>query len=322
MLELVARRLAQGLVVVIAATMLAFAMFSFLGDPVNAMVNSEVTLDQRAALRKQLGLDRPLHIRYAAFVGDIMSGRFGISYQNQESVTRLIAGRLPATIELTCVAMLLTVFIGIPMGTYVALRRNSAAARGVEVASLVGVSMPTFAIGILLISVFSVWLGWLPGFGRGETRTLFGFWSTGLLTRSGLESIVLPAVTLALFQICLVLRLTRAEMLQVLRADYIRFAHARGLRPRAVHFRHALRNSAAPIITMLGLQFGTMIAFAVVTETVFQWPGVGLLLVQAVGTADVPVLATYLILIATLFVIINLLVDIACATVDPRLRAT
>lgn len=315
------RRLAQGIVVVVAATMLAFAMFSFLGDPVNAMVHSEVTLDQRAAMREQLGLNRPLPLRYAAFMGDVVSGRFGISYQNQESVIRIIANRLPATIELSAVAMLLTVLVGIPLGTYAALRRNSAAARGVEVASLVGVSMPTFAIGILLISVFAVWLEWLPGFGRGDTRTVLGFWTTGLLTRSGLESIILPAITLALFQICLVLRLTRAQMLQVLRADYIRFAHARGLVPRVVHFRHALRNSAAPIITMLGLQLGTMIAFAVVTETVFQWPGVGLLLVQAVASADVPVLAAYLILIATLFVIINLVVDIACASVDPRLRA-
>ena len=205
------------------------------------------------------------------------------------------------------------------MGVYTALRRNSWFSHVLLAVSLAGVSLPAFLIGILLILVFSVQLGWMPSFGRGEVVQL-GWWSTGLLTASGLKALVLPSITLRLFQMTLIQRLVRSEMLEVLRTDYIRFARARGLTDRAVHFGHALKNTLVPVITITGLQLGAIIAFAIITETVFQWPGMGLLFIQAVSFADVPVMAAYLCLIALFFVIINLVVDLLYYAVDPRLR--
>jgi len=298
---------------------IAFALFNYTGDPVAFMVGQDATVQEKAQLRSDLGLDQPFVVQFAHFIGNALQGDFGRSLRQGRAVSVLLAERLPATLELSLAAALLALAIGIPAGVYTALRRDSVSAHVLLAASLVGVSLPTFLIGILLILVFAVQLGWLPSFGRGDTVAL-GWWSTGLLTRSGLKALILPAVTLSLFQMTLIMRLVRAEMLEVLRTEYIKFAKARGLTDRAIHFGHALKNTLVPVITITGLQLGGIIAFALVTETVFQWPGLGLLFIQAVFFADIPVIAAYLCFIALVFVLLNLIVDLLYYAVDPRLR--
>src|SRR5215831_9035885 len=300
--------------------LIAFALFTFTGDPVTFMVGQDATQEQRAQLRTDLGLDQPFYIQFARFLGRAVQGEFGLSLRQGRPVSTLLKERLPATLELAATAAALALVLGIPAGVYTALRRNSWVSHLLLSVSLVGVSLPTFLIGILLILVFAVVLGWLPSFGRGETVAL-GWWTTGFLTKSGLKALILPAVTLSLFQMTLIMRLVRSEMLEVLRTDYIKFARARGLTDRAVHFGHALRNTLVPVITITGLQLGGIIAFAIVTETVFQWPGMGLLFIQSVQFADIPVMAAYLCLIALVFVLINLTVDLLYFAVHPRLRA-
>ena len=298
---------------------IAFALFNYTGDPVAFMVGQDATVQEKAQLRSDLGLDQPFVVQFAHFIGNALQGDFGRSLRQGRAVSVLLAERLPATLELSLAAALLALAIGIPAGVYTALRRDSVSAHVLLAASLVGVSLPTFLIGILLILVFAVQLGWLPSFGRGDTVAL-GWWSTGLLTRSGLKALILPAVTLSLFQMTLIMRLVRAEMLEVLHTEYIKFAKARGLTDRAIHFGHALKNTLVPVITITGLQLGGIIAFALVTETVFQWPGLGLLFIQAVFFADIPVIAAYLCFIALVFVLLNLIVDLLYYAVDPRLR--
>jgi peptide/nickel transport system permease protein len=319
MVAFVLQRLAQALVVMLAVGLIAFALFRFVGDPVVFMLGQDATPEDRAQMTRDLGLDRPFYVQYAHFVTRAVRGEFGLSLRQLRPVSTLIRERLPATLELSLVAALLALAAGIPMGVYTALRRGSWLSQVLLAVSLVGVSLPTFLIGILLILVFAVNLGWLPSFGRGETVAL-GWWSTGLLTVSGLKALILPAITLGLFQMTLIMRLVRSEMLEVLRTDYIRFARARGLSDRAIHFGHALKNTLVPVITVTGLQLGSIIAFAIITETVFQWPGMGLLFIQSVTFADVPVMAAYLCLIALFFVLINLVVDLLYYAVDPRLR--
>jgi len=319
MLAFILRRLAQAVLVMLAVGLIAFSLFRFVGDPVLFMLGQDATPEDRARITQMLGLDQPFYVQYAKFVVQAVQGNFGLSLRQAQPVSRLIAERLPATLELSMVAALFALAGGLSMGVYTALRRNSWLSQLMLAISLIGVSLPTFLIGILLILVFAVQLGWLPSFGRGETVAL-GWWSTGFLTASGLSSLILPAVTLGLFQMTLIQRLVRAEMLEVLRTDYIKFARARGLSDSAVHFGHALKNTLVPVITITGLQLGAIIAFAIITETVFQWPGMGLLFIQAVGFADVPVMAAYLCLIALFFVVINLVVDLLYYAVDPRLR--
>ncbi len=319
MLAFILRRLAQAVLVMLAVGLIAFSLFRFVGDPVLFMLGQDVTPEDRERITKQLGLDQPFYVQYARFVGRAMQGEFGLSLRQVQPVSRLIAERLPATLELSMVAALFALVGGVSMGVYTALRRNTWLSQIMLAVSLIGVSLPTFLIGILLILIFAVLLGWLPSFGRGDTVQL-GWWSTGFLTPSGLKSLILPAITLGLFQMTLIQRLVRSEMLEVLRTDYIKFARARGLSDRAVHFGHALKNTLVPVITITGLQLGAIIAFAIITETVFQWPGMGLLFIQAVSFADVPVMAAYLCLIALFFVIINLVVDLLYYAVDPRLR--
>jgi peptide/nickel transport system permease protein len=319
MLAFVLRRLAQAVLVMLVVGLIAFALFRFVGDPVVFMLGQDATPEDRARITRMLGLDQPFYVQYARFLGNALRGEFGLSLRQVQPVSTLILERLPATLELSVCAALLALAAGIVMGVYTALRRDSWLAQALLALSLVGVSLPTFLIGILLILVFSVLLGWLPSFGRGETVQI-GWWSTGLLTASGLKALVLPSITLGLFQMTLIQRLVRSEMLEVLRTDYIRFARARGLTDRAVHFGHALKNTLVPVITITGLQLGAIIAFAIITETVFQWPGMGLLFIQAVTFADVPVMAAYLCLIALFFVVINLVVDLLYYAVDPRLR--
>ena len=319
MLAFILRRLAQAVLVMLAVGLIAFSLFRFVGDPVLFMLGQDATPEDRVRITQMLGLDQPFYVQYANFVARAVQGNFGLSLRQVQPVSKLIAERLPATLELSMVAALLALVGGVSMGVYTALRRNSWLSQVMLAVSLIGVSLPTFLIGILLILVFAVQLGWLPSFGRGDTVSL-GWWSTGFLTASGLKSLILPSITLGLFQMTLIQRLVRAEMLEVLRTDYIKFARARGLTDRAVHFGHALKNTLVPVITITGLQLGAIIAFAIITETVFQWPGMGLLFIQAVGFADVPVMAAYLCLIALFFVIINLVVDLLYYAVDPRLR--
>jgi peptide/nickel transport system permease protein len=313
------RRILQSVAVMAVVAFIAFGLFNFTGDPVAFMVGPDATLADRARLRAELGLDRPFPVQFARFVDNAVHGDFGVSLRQGRPVATLLKERLPATLELSIAAALLALVVGIPLGVYTALRRDTWLSHLLLAGSLVGVSLPTFLIGILLILVFAVLLGWLPSFGRGETVAL-GWWTTGLLTKSGLKALILPAITLSLFQMTLIMRLVRAEMLEVLRTDYIKFARARGLTDRAIHFGHALKNTLVPVITITGLQLGAIIAFAIITETVFQWPGMGLLFIQAVTFADVPVMAAYLCFIALVFVVINLIVDLMYYAVDPRLR--
>lgn len=319
MVAFILRRLAQAVLVMLTVAFLAFSMFNFVGDPVNNLVGQDTSQQDRELLRKQLGLNDPVPVRFVRFVGQVVQGKFGVSFRLAEPVENLIARALPATLELATVAAFIALTVGITLGVYTGLHPNTWASRFFLTVSLIGISLPTFLIGILLILVFAVLLGWLPSFGRGDIVQI-GWWSTGFLTWSGLKALILPAITLGLFQLTLIMRLVRSEMLEVMRTDYIKFARARGLTNRVVYFGHALKNTLVPVITITGLQCGAIIAFAIITETVFQWPGMGLLFIQSVQFADLPVMATYLILIALVFVIINLIVDLLYYAVDPRLR--
>ncbi|WP_025770046.1 ABC transporter permease [Thioalkalivibrio sp. HK1] len=318
MLAFIIRRLFQSLLVMVAVGFIAFSLFNFVGDPVNNMVGIDATIEERQRMAESLGLNDPFPVQFARFAANAVRGDFGQSFRLSVPVEDAIAERLPATLELVFVAALLSLAIGVPLGVYTGLHRNSPLSRLLLTVSLIGISLPTFLIGILLILVFSVWLNWLPSFGRGETVDIG--WQSNLVSLDGLRSIILPALTLCLFQLTLVMRLVRAEMLEVLRTDYIKFARARGLTNRAVHFGHALKNTLVPVITITGLQIGNLIAFAIITETVFQWPGMGLLFLQAIQFVDIPVMAAYLCLVAFIFVLINLVVDLLYYTIDPRLR--
>jgi peptide/nickel transport system permease protein len=320
MMAFLAHRLGQAALVLCAVSMLAFLMFRFLGDPIVAILGPNSTGLQRDELRRQMGLDGPLILQFIDYLALMLRGDFGLSYRLGQPVIRVLAERVPATVELALVGMAIALLIGIPAGVYTALRRKGAGSRLTMGFSLVGISMPSFFMGMLLIFIFSVKLRWLPSFGRGETVKLGTVWTTGLLTFSGLKALIMPAITISVFQIAMIMRLVRAEMLEVLRADFIRFARARGLSNRAVHLRHALRNTLVPVITVVGLQIGSIIGFAVVTETVFQWPGLGLLFLQSVAAADIPVLSAFLVFIALVFVSINLIIDLLYFAIDPRLR--
>jgi peptide/nickel transport system permease protein/oligopeptide transport system permease protein len=319
MLAFIARRLAQSVLVMLVVALIAFLVFRFVGDPVTSMLGQDSTIADIEELRERLGLNDPFYVQFYRFVVNAVQGQFGISYRLQQPVTQLILERLPATIELAFASATIALVLGVALGIYTALKPRNLLSASIMTASLVGVSLPTFLIGIGLIYIFAVELKWLPSFGRGEVIDL-GWWRTGLLTESGLRSLILPAITLSLFQLTLIMRLVRAEMLEVLRTDYIRFARARGLSQRAINFGHALRNTMVPVITITGLQLGSVIAFAIITETVFQWPGVGSLFVNSVQVVDVPVMAAYLVFVAFIFVVINLTVDILYFVVDPRLR--
>ncbi len=319
MLVFIIRRLLQAVIVMLTVAFIAFMLFQYVGDPVTNLLGQDATPEQRDNLRRDLGLDQPFPVQYAKFIGNAVRGEFGLSLRQGRKVSTLIVERFPATLELAMTAAVIALVVGIPMGVYAALKRGNFLSQVLMMVSLLGVSLPTFLIGILLILIFAVLLKVLPSFGRGETVAL-GLWTTGFLTAEGWKHLILPSVTLAFFQLTLIMRLVRAEMLEVLRTDYIKFAKARGLSDRSVYFGHALKNTMVPVITITGLQLGGLIAFAIVTETVFQWPGMGLLFIQAVQFADIPVMAAYLCLIALIFVVINLLVDLLYFAVDPRLR--
>ena len=319
MLAYIIRRIGQSVLVLLVVGLVAFAMFRFVGDPVDAMLGQERTQADIARLTEELGLDQPFPVQYWRFLEQAVQGNFGLSYRQGRPVSDILVERLPATLELAFVSGLMALAGGIGLGIFTAIRRQGISANVIMTLSLVGVSLPTFLIGILLIYLFSVELGWLPSFGRGEV-TKIGWWTTGFLTTSGLKALILPAITLGLYQMTLIMRLVRTEMLEVLRMEYIRFARARGIREKSINFRHALRNTLVPVITITGLQLGSIIAFAIITETVFQWPGVGLLFINAIQFVDIPVMAAYLMLISVMFVGINLIVDMLYFVIDPRLR--
>jgi len=320
MLAFIIRRVAQSILVLLVVGLVAFSMFRFVGDPIDNMLGQERTQADIDRLRIELGLDQPFVVQYYKFLGGAVQGNFGVSYRQGRPVSLIIKERAPATLELAAVSGFLAISMGIALGVFTAIRRDGWTSNVIMSVSLIGVSLPTFLIGILLIYLFSVELDWLPSFGRGEVVDL-GWWTTGFLTASGLKALILPSITLGLYQMTLIMRLVRSEMLEVLRQDYIRFARARGLKERAVNFRHALKNTLVPVITVTGLQLGAIIAFAIITETVFQWPGVGLLFINAIQFVDIPVMAAYLMLISVMFVAINLIVDLLYFWVDPRLRA-
>jgi peptide/nickel transport system permease protein len=319
MLAFAIRRLVEAAFVMVTVALLAFVLFRFVGDPVNQIVSQDAPIEERIKLRQELGLDAPVPVQFGRFIWKAAQLDFGVSYQVKQPVVALIADRFPATMELAFAASLFAVLVGVPMGVYTGIYRHNRLSKLFLTVSLIGISLPTFLTGILLIYVFAVKLSVLPSFGRGEVVQI-GFWKTGLLTAAGLKALILPSITLGLFQMTLVTRLVRSEMLEVLRTDYIRFARARGLTNRAVYFGHALKNTMVPVITIIGLQIGALIAFAIITETVFQWPGMGLLFIQSVQNADIPVMSAYLMLVAFMFVFINFIVDLLYVTVDPRIR--
>lgn len=319
MIAFIVKRLAQSLLVMAVVSAISFSLFNFVGDPVNNMVGQDATREQRIDIRQQLGLDDPILTQYTRFMGNVLQGDFGLSYRIKRPVDQLILERLPATLELVFASAVIALTVGISLGVYTGIRRNTWISRVILSTSLVGVSLPTFIIGIGLIYLFAVHLRWLPSSGRSGTIE-FGWWKSSLFTIDGWRSIILPAITLSLFQLTMILRLVRAEMLEVMRTDFIKFARARGLSERAINFRHALRNTLVPVITIIGLNIGGLIAFSVITETVFQWPGTGLMFIQAVDFVDVPIMAAYLVFVALLFVLINLVVDIMYFVVDPRIR--
>lgn len=319
MLAYVIRRVFQSAIVLLIVGLVAFSMFRFVGDPIDNMLGQERTDADIVRLRTQLGLDQPFPVQYMRFLQNAAQGNLGVSYRQGRPVADILRERAPATLELAAVSAFLAITFGIALGVFTAIRRNGITANIIMTVSLIGVSLPTFLIGILLIYLFSVELGWLPSFGRGDV-VIIGGWRTSFLTESGLKALILPAITLGLYQMTLIMRLVRSEMLEVLRQDYIRFARARGLRERSVNFRHALKNTLVPVITVTGLQLGSIIAFAIITETVFQWPGVGLLFINAIQFVDIPVMAAYLMLISVMFVAINLIVDLLYFAIDPRLR--
>ncbi|EJK87390.1 ABC transporter permease [Agrobacterium sp. SHOUNA12C] len=319
MIAFLVKRIGNAILVMLTVTFIAFMIFRFVGDPVEMMMNESATQAEHDELRTRLGLNDGFLTQYVRFVVKAAQGEFGLSYRNQQDVIKLIGERFPATFELVLIATIISLVVGIPLGVFTAIGRGRWWAEGLQFTSVIGISLPSFLVGILLILVFSVSLGWLPGYGRGDIVQI-GWWSTGLLTSSGRAALVLPALSLSLFQITLVMRLVRAEMLETLRSDFIKFARARGVRRRSLWFRHALKNCLMPVITLTAMQIGNLIAFALVTETVFQWPGMGMLFMQAVTFVDIPVMAAYLCIVAFIFVVLNTFVDVAYAVVDPRLR--
>jgi len=297
----------------------SFSLFNFVGDPVNSMTGEDASDERRAEVREVLGLNDPIYVQFSRFIGNIVQGNFGISYQLKREVSDLIGERLPATLELVFVSAILAIIIGTILGVYTGIHRDSFLSNVILVISLAGVSLPTFIIGILLIYLFSVILGILPSFGRGEVTDL-GFWTTGFLSLSGLKALILPSITLSLFQMTYVIRLVRAEMMEILQTDYIKFARARGINNKTINYKHALKNGLIPVITITGINIGTLIAFSIITETVFQWPGMGSLFINAVYFVDIPIMSAYMIMVAFIFVMINFMVDITYYFIDPRIR--
>ncbi|MDP3408305.1 ABC transporter permease [Bosea sp. (in: a-proteobacteria)] len=313
------QRLLQAVFVMLAMTLIVFIGVSVIGDPVEVLISPDADQAERLRAIAAFGLDRPLWAQYLSFLHGALHGDLGRSFVYNEPALKVILQRMPATLELALCAMLLSTVIGIPLGLYAGLKPNAPMARVIMTGSILGFSLPGFWVGLLLIMVFAVQLGWLPSGGRGETRQLLGIgWS--FLTLDGLQHLVLPALNLALFKISLVMRLVRAETREVIPQDYIRTARAKGLPESSVIFRHLLKNIMIPVVTIIGLEFGSVIAFSVVTETIFAWPGMGKLIIDSIHVLDRPMIVAYLMIIVLMFVVINLLVDCLYTALDPRVR--
>ncbi|PZN95346.1 MAG: ABC transporter permease [Hyphomicrobiales bacterium] len=313
------QRLLQAVFVMLAMTLIVFIGISVIGDPVEVLISPDADQTERLRAIAAFGLDRPLWAQYLSFLNGALHGDLGRSFVYNEPALKVILQRMPATLELAFCAMILSTLIGIPLGLYAGLKPNAPMSRVIMTGSILGFSLPGFWVGLLLIMVFAVQLGWLPSGGRGETRELFGIgWS--FLTLDGLQHLVLPALNLALFKISLVMRLVRAETREVIPQDFIRTARAKGLPERSVIFRHLLKNIMIPVVTIIGLEFGSVIAFSVVTETIFAWPGMGKLIIDSIHVLDRPMIVAYLMIIVLMFVVINLLVDCLYTALDPRVR--
>ncbi len=312
-----ARRLFQALLVMLAILAIAFAVRESLGDPLREIMGQAVPESERAELRRELGLDAPWPVQLGRYLGRAATGDLGTSIIYKKPTVEVVLAKFPASFELVLGASLIVLLLSVPGGVYCAVRPRSLGARLVLGLSVLGISVPVFLTGIFLITVFAVWLGWLPAFGRGETLDL-GFWSTGFLTRDGLAHLLLPALTLSSIMLPLFIRLVRGAMLDELRHDYVRTARAKGASPLRVWIVHALRNALLPLVAVGGLQLGTLVAYTLLTETVFQWPGMGFLFLEAVTRADIPLITTYLVLVGFLFVIVNTVVDVLSLMLDPR----
>jgi peptide/nickel transport system permease protein len=319
MTAFILRRLAQSAGVILAMIVIVFFGVNVVGDPTYILVSPDMTQDQVEETRRGLGLDRPIYEQFWIFLKGALSGDLGRSFVHGEPAIQLILSRMPATLELALVALVLAVVIGIPLGLYAGLKPDSKLSRGIMAVSILGFSLPTFWVGLMMILVFAVMLGWLPATGRGETASLLG-WQTSLLTLNGWTHILLPALNLALLKISLVIRLARAGAREAALMDYVKFARAKGLSQSRIIGVHILKNILIPIVTVLGLEFGSLVAFSVVTETIFAWPGMGKLLLEAIQRLDRPVIVAYVIVVVVLFVTINLLVDILYSLLDPRVR--
>jgi len=313
------KRLLQGIVVLLAVSFVCFIMFRYTGDPVMMLAGKYATQQEREMVRVSYGLDRPIYIQYVSFIGGALKGNFGKSYISSVDALDMILERMPATLELAFTAICISFILGVGLGVVVSVWPTGLVSRAIMAGSIVGISIPTFLIGILLVMAFSVYMEVLPSFGRGETVQI-GFWRTGLLTVDGWKHIVLPAVTLSGYQLAVLLRLTRAGMREVLSEEYIKTAWAKGLSPFKVILKHALRNVLIPVVTIAGLSFGELVAFSIVTETIFQWPGMGNLLLTSIFETDQPVIVTYIMLAAVIILTINILVDLLYAFLNPKIR--
>ena len=312
-----ATRLFQALLVMVAILVIAFAVRASLGDPLREIMGQSVPEEERAELRHELGLDAPWPVQLARYLGDAATGDLGTSIIYKRPTVQVVLAKFPASFELVLGASLIVLLLSVPGGVYCAVRPNSFGAKLILGVSVLGISVPVFLTGIFLITVFSVWLGWLPAFGRGETIDL-GPWPTGLFTLDGLKHLLLPAITLSSIMLPLFIRLVRGAMLDELGHDYVRTARAKGVRPLRVWLVHALRNALLPLVAVGGLQIGTLIAYTLLTETVFQWPGMGFLFLEAVTRSDIPLITTYLVLVGLFFVITNTIVDLVSLALDPR----
>lgn len=319
MTEWLLRRIVQSIFVILAMTVIVFIGVNVIGNPVDIMVSPDATAAERARIVTSLGLDKSLWQQYFIFLADAARGNFGNSFAINQPALPTIIGRMPATLELAVLAVLISLFVGIPLGLLAGVKKNSLLSKAVMAGSTAGFSLPTFWVGILLIMCFSVKLGWLPSSGRGETAPLFGV-EFSFMTLDGLKHLILPSITLALFQTALLIRLVRASVEEVLPQDYMKFARAKGLGPKRLVFIHLLKNIMIPVVTLVGIEFASTIAFAMVTEAIFSWPGMGKLIIDSIYLLDRPVIITYLMLITLLFVTINLVVDIVYTILDPRIR--
>jgi len=319
MIAYIIRRLLQGIIVLLGVSFICFVIFQFVGDPTLALAGKYATQEQIQEVRHSLGLDKPFYVQYLIFIKNAVQGEFGNSYIQEMPALDLILAKFPATAELAVVAILISGGLGISLGVLVSLNRDSTGSRLVMAGSLFGISIPTFLIGTLLIMIFAVYLRWLPPMGRGDTLTI-GFWKTGFLTASGWRHVILPAFTLGMYSLAVLIRLTRSEMVEILGQDYIKTAWAKGLTSRRVIFKHALRNGLIPVVTMMGMQFGQLIAFSIITETIFQWPGMGRLLLRSIYNNDRPIVVTYILLAATVILTLNIIVDITYAFLNPKIR--